>query len=328
MVLLARTRPRSLLPFRARVVYFASLVAGGPTQARALIYDVQRFSVHDGPGIRTTVFFKGCPLRCRWCQNPESLRVNPELWFDADRCQGTGACIPACPRFALAVGDRRLSRERCDGCGLCVPACAHSAFRRIGREVTVDEVLAEVRRDEPFFKASGGGVTLSGGEPTLQLDFVAAFAAACREVGLSVGLQTCGAFAWTAFAPHLPLFDFIHFDLKAIDAGRHRALTGSDNAAILSNARRLAQSGTEVEFRMPLVGGHNDAEDDLNQLAAFVLGLGRSRLQLLPYHPMGESKLARLASPLAPLSPPVEHSPERTAAAAAHLRAQGLEIRL
>ncbi|OGQ26564.1 MAG: hypothetical protein A2138_19530 [Deltaproteobacteria bacterium RBG_16_71_12] len=153
-------------------------------QPTGLVFDVQRFSVHDGPGIRTTVFLKGCPLRCPWCQNPESLRPAAELSFDAARCRTSCDCLRACERAALVAGATRVLRDRCDGCGACVSACAFGALELVGRRVTVDGLLAELERDRSFFESSGGGVTLSGGEPTLQLELIVALASALRERGI------------------------------------------------------------------------------------------------------------------------------------------------
>jgi pyruvate formate lyase activating enzyme len=295
---------------------------------RGLVYDVQRFSVHDGPGIRTTVFFKGCPLRCRWCQNPESLRPRPELAFSADRCVQRGECLPRCPERALTPGPRRVDHDRCTGCGDCAGACAHGALQPLGREWHADDLAREVARDAPFFAASGGGATLSGGEPTLQMTFARALVTSLRELGVSVGLQTCGAFAWQAFEPLLRDLDFVHFDLKHADAGEHQRLTGADNRLILENARRLAASGARVTFRMPVVPGLNDSPENLGATAAFLRGVGAPRLHLLRYHAMGQAKLARVGSPIPPLDPPVDPGRADAAvdAAARLLAREGVEV--
>ena len=269
--------------------------------AEAIVFDVQRFSVHDGPGIRTTVFFKGCPLRCRWCQNPEALRPQPEIAFYADRCRNSRDCRPACPQEALQWNGDRIIRQRCDACGRCAEACAYEALRVVGRKVSADALLEEVLRDVAFYRTSGGGVTLSGGEPTLQMEFVGAFARRCREHGVSVGLQTCGFFRWDMFAAHLPSFAFIQFDLKLMDAELHRDATGADNGVILENAQRLAATGAPVMFRMPVVPGITDTEINLQQVAAFLRELGRPAIHLLRYHAMGEAKLARIGNPLSSL---------------------------
>ncbi|HJN74789.1 MAG TPA: glycyl-radical enzyme activating protein [Myxococcota bacterium] len=273
-----------------------------------LVFDVQRFSVHDGPGIRTTVFFKGCPLRCAWCQNPESLRPRPEIAVDERLCRGAVECASSCPSQALEGGGRDLDRSRCDGCGDCVRACPHGALRLMGRVVTVAELLEEVARDRPFYESSGGGITLSGGEPTAQPEFVSAFVEACHGSGLEVGLQTCGAFSWDALAPTLDRFAFIHFDLKVIDDGAHRRLTSASNRVILDNARRLAAAEVSLHFRSPMVPGLTDTPENLDALAGFLAEVGARHIHLLAYHDMGETKLPRLAFPI----PPCPLVPRRT----------------
>ena len=294
--------------------------------AYVTISDVQRFSLHDGPGLRTTVFFKGCPLRCRWCQNPEALRSEPELAFHAARCRATRECTLHCPAGAIRR-DGTVDRGRCDACGRCVSACAFGAWEIVGRRVTVDALVEEATRDRPFFEASGGGVTLSGGEPTAQMEAMAAVARRLRERGIDVVLQTSGAFRWADFEPHLPLFSLIHLDLKALDKRKHRTLTGVGNAAILKNARHFAEAGAPVVFRTPLVPGFNDSDDDLAALATFVRGLGARSLHLLSYHRLGEAKLPGLCFPIPALDGP---RPAAVAAAVARatglLRAEGLEV--
>ncbi len=296
---------------------------------RATIFNLQRFSIHDGPGIRTTVFFKGCPLRCRWCQNPESLSPRPELAFYADRCRARGDCLSACPHGALHPGADRIDRERCDGCGDCVAHCSLGALQRVGREVELDELVAELLRDRPFYAASGGGVTLSGGEATGQLDFVAALCAELDQAGVGVALQSCGAFRWDRFAPLLGRFELIQYDLKLIDPAEHRRLTGADNRTILDNARRLVEAAAPVSFRMPIVPDHTDSDANLDAVAEFLVGLGVTELHLLRYHPMGEVKSQRLGWPL-PALPRGDGATadQRLARAANRLRARGLEIHL
>ncbi|MCC6847869.1 MAG: glycyl-radical enzyme activating protein [Deltaproteobacteria bacterium] len=292
----------------------------------ATIFDVQRFSLHDGPGIRTTVFFKGCPLRCAWCQNPESLGPHPEMAFFADRCRDTRACAAACPRDAVSARGDRIRRDRCDACGACEPACPHRALERVGREVPLDALLAEILRDRSFYESSGGGVTLSGGEPTFQMSAMGALAQRCRSEGVPVLLQTCGAFRFDAFAPHLRSFDRIFFDLKLMDPERHRRFTRADNPVILENARLLTASGAPVTFRMPIVPGITDDLDNLSAAAAFLREIGASSLHLLRYHRMGEAKLARLGYPLAPLAMGAGDVGRAVARAAALLAECGIEV--
>ncbi|MCP3962766.1 MAG: glycyl-radical enzyme activating protein [bacterium] len=295
--------------------------------ARGLIFDVQRYSVHDGPGIRTTVFLKGCLLRCAWCQNPESLRPHPEVAFYADRCRELGQCLAVCPRDALQPDTERVVRDRCDACELCAAACPHGAFEVVGRRVAANELVEEVQRDRAFFEASGGGVTLSGGEPTLQMAFVGAFARLCRDLGLRVGLQTCGAFGWAALEPLLSDFEFVHFDLKIMDPQDHRRWTGADNRSILENARRLAAGEWPVEFRMPVIPGRTDSLSNLESVAAFLHELRVERIRLLAYHRLGEAKLPRLGYPIPPLgSAPEPNGKTQLEAAREHLRGLGLEV--
>jgi len=296
-------------------------------QLKGIVFDVQRFSVHDGPGIRTTVFFKGCPLRCPWCQNPESLRPNPEMAFYADRCHGSGSCFQACPCGALQRDGERIIRNLCDACGLCVPACPFGALQKVGRIVSIDELVQEVLSDRLFYKASGGGVTMSGGEPMFQKDFIAAFARRCKDEGIGVVLQTCGAFQWEQFKPLIPLFNLIQFDLKVINPGQHRAIIGAENEAILSNAKLLIEAAAPVEFRMPVVPGYTDTDVNLQDVAAFLKERGVKKIHLLPYHAMGEAKLPRLGFPIQPL--PIHNKgwdPGLLNSAKVSLRAEGLEV--
>ncbi len=291
-----------------------------------LVFDVQRFSVHDGPGIRTTVFLKGCPLRCPWCQNPESLRPVPELSFNAERCRASGQCLTSCDRQAIVAGPERVVRERCDGCGRCVPACAFGALELVGRTVTVRELVEELVRDRPFFEASGGGVTLSGGEPTFQLDFSTALARELKEQRVSCGLQTCGAFRWETFAPHLSLFDFVFFDLKLMLPEEHRAHIGGDNRAILENARQLTTAGAKVAFRAPMVAGYTDTDANLAAMAALLRECGVRTVHLLGYHPMGEAKRVRVGAPIPPLAVrEAVRGPALLERASRRLRAHGIE---
>lgn len=302
--------------------------SGSSLSSQAIIFDVQRFSVDDGPGLRTTVFFKGCPLRCAWCQNPESWRPRPELAFHAERCRRDGRCAAACPADALDLAaPHPLRRERCDACGRCAAACPYGAWEVVGRAVPVAALVEEAARDAPFFEASGGGVTLSGGEPTLQPEAMGALARGLVERGVSVGLQTCGLFAFDALAPHLPLLAFVHFDLKLLAPAAHERHTGAGNARILENAGRLVRLGAPVQFRTPVVPGVTDGDENLDALAGFLRGLGAPRLRLLRYHRLGEAKRARLGDrpPPGPAAG-ADESERALARAAARLRAGGLEV--
>jgi len=258
----------------------------------ATVFDIQRYSVHDGPGIRTLVFFKGCPLRCRWCQNPESMDRRQEIAFFANKCIGCGECANVCPRGAIVFEDgRRINRELCDRCGECAKVCYAEALTIIGKQYDVRSLLDIVERDRPFYEQSGGGVTVSGGEPTVQYEFLLEFLRAAKEAGLNTVIETCGAFAWDKFERLLSYLDIVYFDLKVADEEEHRRLTGVGNERILANARKLARSGKEVVFRIPLVPMMTTTERNVSDLIELLHKLEQEEVHLLPYHKMGESKL-------------------------------------
>ncbi len=286
---------------------------GAREVSTARISNIQGYSIHDGPGIRTTVFLQGCPLRCRWCANPENLSGETGVGFFRSRCAACGRCASACPRGAVLPGpDRRIDRAKCDRCGLCAEACPHGALVRYGQERTAREVFEEVRKDKMFYDASGGGVTVSGGEPLTRAEFVSELFALCRAEGISTCVETCGCVPRSAVERVLPLTDLFYFDLKLMDPEKHRAFTGRDNALILDNARFLAGLGAELLFRQPLIPGVNDGEEDVRACAAFLRGLGREDLglQLMPYHRLGVSKYEALDEPYSmpdtPVMPPEE----------------------
>ncbi len=266
----------------------------------ALIANVQGYSIHDGPGIRTVVFLKGCPLRCRWCANPENLLDRVRVGFLSNLCKHCGRCAESCPRGAiLPDADRRIDREKCDDCAKCTEACFYDALVRYGGEKTAEEVFDQVRRDKIFYDSSGGGVTVSGGEPLTHADFVAELFALCRREGIHTCAETCGCVSRSAFERVLELTDIFYFDLKLMDSELHRAYTGRGNESILENARFLADSGANILFRQPLIPGVNSLEENVKATAAFIRSLGREdlALQLIPYHRMGTSKYAALDIP-------------------------------
>lgn len=264
---------------------------------RGRIFDIQRFCLHDGPGIRTTVFMKGCPLRCPWCHNPEGRTPGAELSFMADRCVGCGYCLRLCPRGAHVIRDGQhvLNRDVCIACGRCAEGCAGGALELIGREVSAAEVLAVVRRDKPFYETSGGGMTLSGGEPTAQPDFALALLQAARAEGLHTALETCGYVRFEELARLLPFVDLVLYDLKELDDARHREWVGVPNAMILENLRRAHDAGHAIVLRLPIIPGYNDRPDHFEVIANLARSLPKLRgVEILPYHPLGTSKAARL----------------------------------
>lgn len=279
---------------------------------QGMIYNIQRMSVHDGPGLRTTVFLKGCPLRCLWCSNPESQETTPQLLFFANLCTGCGKCVDVCPNGASHLADGAVVRDaaRCTHCGLCAQACPAGAREMSGRVMTVDEVMEVVLKDMLFYENSGGGVTFGGGEPTAGGQFLLDLMQASRDLGLHVAVDTCGFCAGERFDGVMALADLFLFDCKHVNPEAHRRLTGRDNAPILRNLRAALASGTEVRVRMPLVPGMNDDDANLAALAALLGEYDRNEVDVMPCHAFGRSKHAALGLP-EPAMP--QYAPEQLA---------------
>lgn len=294
-----------------------------------LVADVKRNSLDDGPGIRSVVFFKGCPLRCAWCQNPETLSTRAEIQRSANLCTRCEACVSACLVHVARPGTDAEDGARCQRCGRCAEACDQSARRLVGTPADVDELARQLKRDAPFYRRSGGGVTLSGGEPTLHAELAGRLAAQLAAADIPVLLETCGLFGWASAERHLlPHITTIYFDLKLADPERHREATGHDNRRILENLRRLMDRSSDLLVRVPLVPGLTDDDDNLTAIAQLVRGLGLTRLALLPYNPLWIPKRQGLAAGENAL--PYQHdrwmSDQDVARCADLVRAEGLEV--
>lgn len=262
-----------------------------------IVFDIEKFSIHDGPGIRTTVFFKGCPLRCWWCHNPEGLAPERELVFWANRCIRCEACLAVCTHGAISRdGDVMVTdREKCTLCGDCVAVCYAEAREIAGREMTVTQVMAEIRRDIPFYDEAGGGVTFSGGEPLLQADFLLALLRACKEEGIHTAVDTCGFAPWEKLDRIRGYVDLFLYDLKLMNEARHRQFTGVSNKAILSNLQRLSRRGHNIRLRVPLIPGINDDAENIRQIGSFAAALPHLiGVNVLPYHRTALEKYRRL----------------------------------
>ena len=256
------------------------------------IFDIQRFSVHDGPGIRTLVFLKGCSLRCEWCSNPESQQFTPEVLFDPARCIACENCLTLCPHGALHKEGERLlfEKEKCKNCGECVEKCYAEARVLKGRKMTVEEVVEEVLKDEPFYSNSGGGVTLSGGEPLDQPDFAASILKSCKKLALHTAIETAGHVPWSNFEKIIPFTDLFLFDVKHTDSEKMKLYTKADINRIIKNLEKLTPEAKQVIVRIPVIPEFNDTPEEIQMIARLAKGLDIRELHLLPYHRYGQGK--------------------------------------
>ncbi|NLA12389.1 MAG: glycyl-radical enzyme activating protein [Firmicutes bacterium] len=263
------------------------------------IFDIQRFSIHDGPGIRTTVFLKGCPLRCQWCQNPESWSTQPQLMPSAQSCINCGRCEEVCPEGAISTGEQGpiLDRKRCRSCFKCVEHCPAGCLKQVGRKVTVEEVLTEVLKDEAYYRSSGGGITLSGGEPMMQAEFSIALLKESRSRGLHTAVETCAFAAPKVMEAFLAETDYLIMDLKLSDPRRHRRHTGRSNEVILNNLALAVAARNRDNFliRVPLIPGYTADRENVRGIAALLNRIGfDGTVELIPYHRLGAGKYPRL----------------------------------
>ena len=266
----------------------------------AVFTDFKRFAVHDGPGIRTTLFLKGCPLHCLWCHNPESISRAKELGFHKRKCTGCGACVQACPDSCHGLGDNghRIDRSRCTVCGKCVDACLYDALEIYGTEIAPEEAARRILEDRVFYEFSGGGFTVSGGEPLLQADFCAELFGILKEERIHCCLDTCGNVPWTAFEKVVSGTDLFLYDFKVADPEKHRRFTGAGNELILENLKHLSDCGARIEIRMPLIPEYNLSDTDLQEAAAILSGVrGITLIRLLPYHALAREKFAVIGKP-------------------------------
>jgi pyruvate formate lyase activating enzyme len=248
---------------------------------KAIIFDIQRNSFVDGPGIRTTVFFKGCNLKCAWCHNPESQSAKPQMMFYKDKCTGCGKCKSVCPHHL----------EQCELCGKCTLYCPVDARKVCGKEHTVDEVLKEVLKDQAFYETSGGGVTFSGGECMLQIDFLAEILKKCKENGIHTAVDTAGHIPFESFEKILPYTDLFLYDVKMFDNENHKKYVGVGNDLILENLKKLFKAGAKIWVRIPVIAEVNDSVEEMQKIKCFLDSCGApEKVDLLPYHAMGENK--------------------------------------
>lgn len=295
---------------------------------KGIVFDIKKFALHDGPGIRTTVFLKGCPMRCDWCHNPESQSFKMELMVRRSRCIRCGSCTVLCEFEALklAKDGPRVNLLKCKVCGECADVCNAEALQLIGRETTAEEVMNEVLKDEPFYKESGGGVTFSGGEPLGQPKFLLELLKASKRKGLHTTVDTCGCAKWKDIERIASYTDLFLYDIKLMDPKRHHKHTGMSNKLVVENLKKLSGSGASIVVRLAIIPGINDDEKNIEETGKFVAKLkGVERIDILPYHAMAADKYANLQrnEKMAAVKPPTK---QRMQGIAKMLAKHGLEV--
>ena len=263
---------------------------------RGVIFDIKKFAIDDGPGIRTTIFFKGCLLHCWWCHNPEGQLSTPELMYRSPRCDSCDECVKICPEEAVACSLGRISinRDRCNLCGMCYHACPTGALAITGKQVSLREILGEIVKDSIFYDESQGGVTVSGGEPLLQLDFLNELLTECKDRDIRTAVDTCGYASHDAIDEISDKVDLFLYDIKTMDGKKHIKYTGVSNKPILENLKRLAENGSNIQIRFPIIPGINDDKENITETAEFIASCSIRNISLLPYHRAGIEKYKSL----------------------------------
>lgn len=263
---------------------------------KAMIFNIQKFSVHDGPGIRTTVFFKGCTLKCLWCHNPESQNLKQEMLYDREKCVMCGMCEKVCPQKAITNVNNSMvtDMDKCDFCGECVTYCLYGARQIAGKEYTVEQVVKEVVKDKVFYEQSGGGVTLSGGEPLVQIDFAEELLRRLKDEGIKTAVDTCGAIKFEYLERAAKYADLFLYDLKLMDDEKHKEFIGSSNKLIIDNLQKLAKIHDNIYLRMPIIEGVNAEVSHIEKTIELIEGLNIKKVYLLPYHDIAKHKYKKL----------------------------------
>lgn len=263
---------------------------------KALIFNIQKFSIHDGPGIRTTVFFKGCPLSCLWCHNPESQNFKKETMISKDKCTLCGRCITKCNNHVIKLFNNKIVNdfENCISCGTCVDFCFNNAREVVGEELTVAEIIKEIEKDRVFYDESNGGVTFSGGEAMVQIDALEDLARNCKEKGISVAVDTCGYAPFSSFERIMDNVDLFLYDIKLMDNELHKKYVGTDNVLILENLIKLSERGANINLRIPVICGINDDNVTMESIIEFVKNTNIRDVNLLPYHDIAKNKYDKL----------------------------------
>ena len=279
---------------------------------KGLVYDIQRFAIHDGPGIRTLVYMKGCPLKCLWCSSPQTQKFSTDLLYIKTNCKNSLRCVDVCPEKAITFSDKEeieINKKLCNSCGQCVDACPNKALKLVGELRTVEELFQDVMKDSNFYRRSGGGVTIGGGEPTMQHKFVTALLKKCKETYVHTAMETCGYVKWEFLEEILEHIDLLYIDIKHMDSNIHKEITGVPNEIILENARKASEM-RPIIIRIPLIPGLNDSEENLLKTGKFAAELGENllRIDLLPYHKFGTGTYEQLGREyeLKDIEPPSE----------------------